>query len=145
MHIIIGVLLCVLKGSLLSLDISKVVPNIVSLLREWHSALALGIFSISETKRIKHNTVSIQYISINFDRTFNSKKSHNSLFLSDTKLRARKVLKELLPYINDGFKLFVILPFIIVYDSNLGLLLRIIRWFLRRFAVLIKKLQKQYH
>ena len=79
---------------------SKVVPNIVSLLREWHSALALGIFSISETKRIKHNTVSIQYISINFDRTFNSKKSHNSLFLRDTTLRARKVLKELPPYIN---------------------------------------------
>ena len=126
---------------------SKVVPNIASLLREWHSTLALGIFSISETNRIKHNTVSIRYIykSINFDRTFNSKKSHNSLFLRDTTLRARKVLKELPPYINDGFKLFVILPFIIVYDSNLGLLLRIIRWFLRRFAVLIKKLQKQYH
>ena len=81
---------------------SKVVPNIASLLREWHSTLALGIFSISETNRIKHNTVSIRYIykSINFDRTCNSKKSHNSLFLRDTTLRARKVLKELPPYIN---------------------------------------------
>ena len=45
------------------------------------SPLDLGIFNISETNRIKDNTVSIRYISINFYGKFNRRKViiHNSL------------------------------------------------------------------
>ena len=60
-----------------------------SFLRKWASTLALGIFSISEFNRIRDKAVSIRYISVNFDRKFNRKKSHNSRFLR-TKRRERE-------------------------------------------------------
>ena len=60
-----------------------------SFLRKWASTLALGIFSISEFNRIRDKAVSIRYISVNFDRKFNRKKSNNSRFLK-TKRRERE-------------------------------------------------------
>ena len=45
-----------------------------SFLRKPVSPFALRIFRISEINRIKDNTVSIQYISTNFDGKFNRKK-----------------------------------------------------------------------
>ena len=80
-------------------------------------------FSISETYRINNNTVSIRYVSINFDRKFNRKENHNSLFLRDQTQRTRNMLKALHGCSNSGFKLSVILPFIIADDLKGGLLL----------------------
>ena len=65
----------------------------LSFLRKWASTLIFGIFNTSETKRIKDNTASIRYISINFDRRFNRKKGHNSLFLREQTQKTRNILK----------------------------------------------------
>ena len=69
-------------------------------LRKCALNLSLGIFSISETNRIKDNTVSTWYVSLNFDRKFNRKKSHNSLFFRYKTQRTRNVLKALQACIN---------------------------------------------
>ena len=50
-------------------------------LRKWASTLTLGIFSISETNRIKGNKVFVRCISINCERTFNRKKVIVHFFL----------------------------------------------------------------
>ena len=92
--------------------------TIAGFLRKWASTLALGIFSISEINRIKNNTVSIRYISINFDKRINRKRSPNSLLLRDNTQRTRNILKVHHVCINGGFKLLVILPYIIVDDLN---------------------------
>ena len=59
-------------------------------LKKRPSTLALGTFSISETNRIKDNTVYIRYISINLDKKFNRKKSKVNIFLG-TKHREQEV------------------------------------------------------
>ena len=56
---------------------------------KWASTFALLIFSISETIRIKDNTVSVRYISIDFAWKFNRKKIHNSPILRDQTRRTR--------------------------------------------------------
>ena len=61
----------------------------VNFLKKWASTLALGIFSISETYKIKDNRVSIRYISVRFDRKFNRKKVIIHFF-SGTKRRERE-------------------------------------------------------
>ena len=94
-----------------------------SFLRKWASTLALGIVSISETNRIKGNTESIRYISINFVKRFSRKKNHNLLFLRDQTQKTKNILKVLHICINGGFKLLVILPFIIANDLKGELLL----------------------
>ena len=91
-------------------------------LRKWASTLALGIFSIPETNKIKNNTVFIQYVSINFDWKF-TKKGRNSLFLRDQTQRKRNILKASHVCINGGFKLLVILLFIIADDLKRELLM----------------------
>ena len=63
-HLSIRVLLCILKGVLLSLGILQWLVTKASFLRNRASYFALGIFCISEINRIKDNTVSIQYISL---------------------------------------------------------------------------------
>ena len=60
-----------------------------SFLRKWTSTLALGVFSISKTNKIKNNTVSTRYISRHFDRKFNRKKVIIHFFL-ETKRRERQ-------------------------------------------------------
>ena len=76
---------------------------------------------ISETSTIKDNTISIRYVSTNFDRKFIRNKSY-SLFLRDQTLRTRNILKALNVCINGGFKLLVILSFIIADDLKEELL-----------------------
>ena len=91
-------------------------------LRKLVSTLVYGIFNISETNRIKDNTVSLRYISINFDRKFNRKKSHDLLFHRDQTRKTRNTLTAPHVCFNSGFKLLVILPFIIA-DNFKGKLL----------------------
>ena len=67
--------------------------------KKWASTLALGIFSISETNRFKDSTVSIRYISIIFDRKFNTKKPY-SLFLSNQTQKMRNTSKAFHVWIN---------------------------------------------
>ena len=69
-------------------------------LSKWASNLVLGVFSISEVNRIKDDTVSIRYIPINFDRKFNRKKCHNSLFFRNQTQRTKDMLKTLCVCIN---------------------------------------------
>ena len=80
------------------------------------------VFSASQ-KPTESRTVPIRYISINFDRKFNRKGSHNSLFLTDQTQRIRNILKVLHVCINGDFKLLVILHFIIDDDVKGELLL----------------------
>ena len=93
-----------------------------SFLRKWSSTLVFGISSISKTNRTMDNTVSI--VSINCGRKCNRKKKHNSLyFLRDQTQRSRNILKALHGCSNSGFKLLVILPFIIANNLKGELLL----------------------
>ena len=79
-------------------------------------SIKFGIFSVSESNRIKENTVSIRYLSVNFDQ----KKNHNSHFLMDQTKKGENAIQV---GINGGSKLLVILPFIIAFDLKGGLLL----------------------
>ena len=78
-------------------------------------SIKFGIFSVSESNRIKENTVSIRYLSVNFDQ-----KNHNSHLLIDQTKKGENVIHI---GINGGSKLLVILPFIIAVDLKGGLLL----------------------
>ena len=76
-HITIRVLLCIFSTVLRHFPKASCAKHLLvtktSFLRKWASTLALGIFSISETTIIKDSTVSIRYISIDFDRKINRK------------------------------------------------------------------------
>ena len=71
---------------------------------------------------MKDNTVSISYISINFDKKIN-KKNHYSFFLRNQTQRTRNILKTFHVFINGGFKLFVILLVIIADNLKRELLI----------------------
>ena len=60
-----------------------------SFLRKRTLTLTIGIFSISETNKIRDNMISIRHISINFDRKCNGKKVIIHFFLG-TKRRKRE-------------------------------------------------------
>ena len=100
-----------------------------SFLRKWASSWAYGVLSISETNTMKNNSVSIWYISINFDK----KLTGYSPFLRNQTQRTRNILKTLNVFINGGFRLFAILPVIIVDDIKRSYLYKLLRWFLGSF------------
>ena len=79
-------------------------------------SIKFGIFGVSESNRIKENTVSIRYLSVNFDK----KKIIIHIF-SWIKQKQRENVIQV--GINSGSKLLVILPFIIAVDLKEGLLL----------------------
>ena len=80
-------------------------------LRKWASTLALRIFSIFDANKIKGNTENL------------TEKCHNSLFLRDQTQITREVSNTFHVCINGGFKLLLLLLFIICDNLKGELLL----------------------